>query len=425
MKDKINVEMANPLIGLESVILSISDIQTLHTNIESRINNGLVVSVPDDDTTLLLGVGTQEIDSMAEGDKLDIYYVENNAYKYNGEFKMFQDILSKAQTGEKLKAKVTKIMDRGVLVTINGLQCFMPGGQIDLQKSDSFPSLINNTIEVKIIKIKLKEKEGNRFLPIVSHKVIEEEKNFIGIHEKLKDIKVDSIIQGTVKSIVNYGVFVTLYPSIDGLIHITDLSWERVTDPSEILSVGEKINVVILEKKIMKNGKIQISLGLKQLLEKPWERFDKNTKIGDIVSGSICNITDYGLFIMLPSGVQGLVHKTELSWNPKFMPKDFQLEELVNAKIINIDWEKEKLLLSIKQIMDNPWEKYTVGQHVKVKILENRKNGIMVKLENDDLLSFIPKKLIPQDCVIEGNGNLECLIQDINEKKGKVILTII
>ena len=341
--------------------------------------------------------------------------------------------------------------------------------------------------------------------------IIEDEKNAIEAQDKLRNIKIGSIIQGTVKNITSYGVFVTLFPTIEGLIHITDLSWKRVSDPSEILSIGQNINVIILDIKQMNDGKTQISLGLKQLTQRPWELLDKNSKKGDVVSGSICNITDYGIFIMLSSGVQGLVHRTELSWNPKITSKDFHKGQIVTAKIINIDWEKEKLLLSIKQmqadpwediegkiavgdvvrttisnftnwgifvtivngieglihlselswtekikkpqdhytlgeelkaiiisidknkkkielshkqIQPNPWQKYSVGQHVNAIILEIEKHGIQLKLEDDNLPAIIPARLVYRDYNFEENSKLECIIQEIDENKRRIILAI-
>ena len=149
---------------------------------------------------------------------------------------------------------------------------------------------MSQTIEVKLISIKLKEKEGNRFLPIVSHKILTEERNL----EKINTLSIGSIVNEIVKNIENYGVFVTLLPSIDGLIHITDLSCERISNPTEIVSIGQSITVKILDIKQNK-GKTNISLGLKQLTQKPWERFDRNIKEGDIVTGPVCNIMDFGI----------------------------------------------------------------------------------------------------------------------------------
>ena len=513
MVNKKDIESANPFVDVEHVTNNISDIVALKTKIVFKSDNGLIVSLPDDDTSLLQGVSSDEIIDMSPNDVIDIYYdAEGNAYKANGKYETYKNILSKASNGHIFSAIVTDITKQGLLVSVEGLQCFLPEWQIGIENHVDLSSFMNQIIEVKLISIKLKEKEGNRFLPIVSHKILEDEKNVIESHDKLQDLKVGSIIQGTVKSIVSYGVFVTLFPSVDGLIHITDLSWERVSDPSEILSVGHTIKVMVLDIKQEKDGKNKISLGLKQLTTRPWERFDKNTKEGEVVSGSICNITDYGIFVMLPSGVQGLVHRTELSWDSKVTPKDFQNGQLVTAKIINIDWEKENVLLSIKQIQadpwdgienkiavgdvvettisnftnfgifvtildsieglihvselswtekikkpkdhyflgdhlnaviisidknkkrielshkqtfPNPWKTHSVGQHVNAIILEIEKHGIQVKLEEDNLPAFIPAKFVTKDYVQEGISMLECIIQEIDEEKRRIILAVV
>mgnify|MGYP000504945933 FL=1 len=343
-RNKISIEQANPFTGFDNVVNSISDIKTICTNIEFKSEAGLIVSLPNNETSLLADSTPEELLKFDTGSSIDVHYDPDGIVcKDNGQYDIYKNIISKTNSGNIYSAQIIDKLKHGLLVTINGLQCFLPEGQIGLEKGNYSQTYIN-AIDVKLISIKLKEKEGNRFLPIVSHKIIEDEKNAIEAQDKLRNIKIGSIIQGTVKNITSYGVFVTLFPTIEGLIHITDLSWKRVSDPSEILSIGQNINVIILDIKQMNDGKTQISLGLQQITQRPWELLDKNSKKGDVVSGSICNITDYGIFIMLSSGVQGLVHRTELSWNPKITSKDFHKGQIVTAKIINIDWEKEKLL---------------------------------------------------------------------------------
>lgn len=510
-RNKISIEQANPFTGFDNVVNSINDIKTICTNIEFKSEAGLIVSLPDNETSLLADSTPEELLKFDTDSSIDVHYDPDGIVcKDNGQYNIYKNIISKTNSGNIYSAQIIDKLNHGLLVTINGLQCFLPEGQIGLEKGNYSQTYIN-TIDVKLISIKLKEKEGNRFLPIVSHKIIEDEKNAIEAQDKLRNIKIGSIIQGTVKNITSYGVFVTLFPTIEGLIHITDLSWKRVSNPSEILFIGQNINVIILDIKQMNDGKTQISLGLKQLTQRPWELLDKNSKKGDVVYGSICNITDYGIFIMLSSGVQGLVHRTELSWNPKITSKDFHKGQIVTAKIINIDWEKEKLLLSIKQmqtdpwediegkiavgdvirttisnftnwgifvtivngieglihlselswtekikkpqdhytlgeelkaiiisidkdkkmielshkqIQPNPWQKYSVGQHVNAIILEIEKHCIQLKLEDDNLPAIIPARLVDGDYNFEENSKLECIIQEIDENKRRIILAI-
>lgn len=505
MTDKLSIDQANPFLDSINVVQTISDIQHFHSRVEYKSERGMIVSLPNNDTCLLSLSGLENINEFEIESELDILYEENGqAIKDNNRLKTYQNVLSKVKEGQVLNATVTATTEKGLLVSVEGLQCFMPERQIGLNINDDLETYLDQKIEVKIISIKLKEEQSNKFLPIASHKVIE-------VQDKLRDIKIGDIIYGTVKSFASYGVFVTIFPSIDGLIHITDLSWERVSDPSKILSIGQNVSVVILDIKHTNDGKTKIRLGLKQLSQRPWERFDKSSKEGDIVSGSICDITDYGIFIMLPSGVQGLVYKTELSWNSKVTSKDFVKGQLISAKIINIDWENEKLLLSIKQLVDDPWEKieerisiggivetkivdivnfgifvtvfdgieglihvselswsekiknpkdyytlgdklkaviisidkekrkielshkqifhnpwqnYAVGQHVNATVTGIEKQGILLKIEKDNLPAIIPAKFVPKDLVLEENSKLEGNIQEIDENKKRIILAI-
>lgn len=433
MGSKISIEQANPFTGFDNVINSISGTKTICTNIEFKSEAGLIVSLPNNETSLLADSTPEDLLEFDTGSSINVYYdPEGTVCKDNGQYDMYKSIISGTNSGNIYSAQIIDELRQGLLVTINGLHCFLPEGQIGLEKRNNFQTY-GNTIDVKLISIKLKEKERNRFLPIVSHKILEDEKNAIEALDKLRDIEVGSIIQGTVKNIASYGVFVTLFPTVEGLIHITDLSWKRVSDPSEILFIGQKINVIILDIKQTNDGKNRISLGLKQLSQRPWELFDKNSKEGDIVSGSICNITDYGIFIMLPSGIQGLVYRTELSWNSKVTSKDFQKGQIVTAKIINIDWEKEKLLLSIKQMLADPWEniegKISVGDVVETTITNFTNFGIFVTIANGieglihvSELSWTEKIKKPQDHYTLGE-DLKAVIISIDKDKKKIELS--
>lgn len=428
--NKKSIESLNPFVDIEHVTNTISDIVALKTKVVFKSDNGLIVSLPNDDTSLLQGASSDEIINMSPNDVIDIYYdPEGNAYKDNGKYEVYKDILSKASKGQVFNAIVTNITKQGLLVSVEGLQCFLPEGQIGVENHADFRNFVNQTIEVKLISIKLKEKEGNRFLPIVSHKILKEQQNL----KKLNTLSIGSIVTGTVKSIENYGVFVTLLPSIDGLIYITDLSWERISNPSEIVYVGQSIPVKILDMKPNK-GKTNISLGFKQLTQKPWERFDRNTKEGDIITGTVCNIMDYGVFVKLPCGVQGFIHKSELAWDSQFSTKDFSKGQQLTTKIIKIDWEQEKLLLSLKQMTSDPWnsidEKITVGNIVDVTIKNITNFGIFVKIVDGieglihvSELSWTEKIKKPKD-IYNVDDRLKAIILSINKDKRKIELSL-
>jgi small subunit ribosomal protein S1 len=428
MSTKISIDQSNPFTETECVVNSIEDLNRINTKVEFKSENGIIVALPDGNTSLLMNTSSEELSAYESGDDIDIYTdSEGNAYKANEKYDLYKSILSKAKEGHIFNGKVIDVTKQGLLVTIDGLQSFMPQGQIGNDKSKDLQSYIGKTIDVKLISIKLKEKEGNRFLPVVSHKAIDDEKNDALAQEKLSMLKVGDTVTGKVKSVANYGVFVTLFPSVDGLIHITDLSWEKVSNPAEIVSVDQQIDVVILDMKQMKDGNHRISLGLKQLTQKPWARFDKNSKVGDIVSGTVCNIADYGIFVKLPCGVEGLVHRTELSWDTTVTSKSFQKGDTIMSKIINIDWEKEKLLLSIKQTQQDPWinitDKYSIGDIIDTTISNIKNFGLFVKIDQGieglihvSELSWTDKIQKPQ-LIYNIGDSIKAIIINIDEEK--------
>ena len=383
MQNKINIEHANPFIGCEKISYSVNDIKRIRSTFECKTENGMIVSLSNKDSAFINCFPTDEPPLYKEGGAVNIIFdKDQNIYFDNAKDQILFDLFSKAKLGSTFIGEVTGVANQGLLVKICNIHCFMPKNQIGYEKESS-QSYIGDSLEVKLISIKIKEKEGNRFLPIVSHKVLLDEA--ITKRNSSKDLQIGAIFHGTVKNISSYGVFVTILPGLDGLIHITDLSWERVSNPEDIVVIGQTLDVVILDVKNNKVGKPRISLGLKQLTQKPWTKFNKNTMVGDTVSGTICNIKDFGVFIMLECGVQGLVHKTELSWDIQIKPHDYQIGQVVHAKIINIDWEKEKLLLSIKQTQQDPWmdiiDKYAVGDIIDTTVTNIKNFGLFVRVD--------------------------------------------
>lgn len=423
--NKISIEQSNPFAELDFATSSIENICKINTTIEFKSDKGVIVALPDGDSSLLMGLDTDDNSNYMIGDCINVYAdAEGYACKVNEKYEIYKSVISKAKNGRVFSGKVIDATKQGLLVDIDGLQAFMPEGQIGLEVNDNFESYIGRCVDVKLISVKLKEKEGNRFLPVVSHKALVDEKIVESSQKKLDELKVGDKVSGIVKKIEKYGVFVSIFPFVDGLIHITDLSWKRFSNPAEIVTVGDHINIVVLEKRQMKDGKVRISLGLKQLEQKPWESFEKNSKEGDLVSGTICNITDYGIFIMLPCGVQGFVHKTELSWNTEITPKLFQKGDLIISKIISIDWGKEKLLLSIKRTQQDPLENHQIGEVVNAVVVETVKKGIRLRLENDDLPAFIPMQSLLYGDSFAAGTILKCVIKEINHDKRKIIVAI-
>lgn len=431
MKNKINIEQANPFIRCEKIVYSVNDIKRIHSKFECKTENGIIVSLPNNDSAIIHCFPTDKQPLYKEGSAVNIVYdKDQNIYYDNKKDQLLFDLFSKAKSGSIFNGEITGVANQGLLVKIFDVICFLPKNQIGYEKGNPH-AYVGDCIEVKLISIKLKEKEGNRFLPIVSHKVLLDE--VTTERNRSKDLKIGSVFHGTVKNIASYGVFVTILPGLDGLIHITDLCWEKVSNPEDIVAIGQTLDVVVLDIKNQKDNKPRISLGLKQLTQKPWAKFNKNTQIGETVFGTICNVTDYGIFILLECGVQGLVHKTELSWDKRIKPHDFQIGKMVTAKIINIDWEKEKILLSIKQTLQDPWmnitDKYTVGDIIDTTITNITNFGLFVGIDQGieglihvSELSWTEKIQKPQ--MIYNNGDcIKAIIINIDKDKRSLELS--
>lgn len=376
-----NIDLANPFIGFDSITESICDIKNMCTKIVHMSDNGIVVSLPNNDTLLLSNIPT---DNYQVGDFINIYIDNEGCFCLDdGLFEINKKVLIKAKENQPFIGEIIEAEASGLIVSIDGLNTFLPEGQLGESKHRDLQMYVGEKLDVKLIAVKLKEKGDHKINTFVSRKIIEDEKNLAIALRKLQEIKVGDIIPGKVKNITSYGAFVTLFPSVEGLIHIKDLSWNQVSNPSEVVYIGQMIDVVVLDIRQIDNGHNQISLGLKQLTPKPWENFDKNTKIGDIVSGKVCSITGYGIFVRLPCGVEGMVHKTELSWDKNIVPTDFVKKQSVTAMVMNIDWEAEKLLLSIKQTLPDPWNDikqiYSVGDILDVTIKDFAKYGVFVR----------------------------------------------
>ncbi|MEI8202341.1 MAG: 30S ribosomal protein S1 [Bacteroidota bacterium] len=266
----------------------------------------------------------------------------------------------------------------GLIVDVFGIEAFLPGSQIDVKPIRDYDIFVNKTMEFKVVKINQEYKNV-----VVSHKALIEDELELQKTEIIARLEKGQILEGTVKNITSYGVFIDL-GGVDGLIHITDLSWGRINHPEEIVELDQKINVVILD---FDEGKKRIALGLKQLTPHPWDALDPNLKVGDTVTGKVVVIADYGAFIEVVPGVEGLIHVSEMSWSQHLRTaQDFlTVNEDVNAVILTLDREERKMSLGIKQLKPDPWT--NIGERYPVKskhnaIVRNFTNfGIFVELE--------------------------------------------
>ncbi len=291
--------------------------------------------------------------------------------------KAWQDIIKATENNETVQGLVIAQVKGGLSVDI-GVRAFLPGSQLDVRPVRNIKAYIGQTYDFKVIKVN--QKRGNI---VLSRKVIlEKEKENL---PKVKELQEGSIVKGIVKNITDYGAFVDL-GEIDGLLHITDMSWSRVEHPSSILKVGEELNLKILKVDTEKN---RISLGLKQLDESKWTDAISKYEVGSVLQGKVSSLVDYGAFVTLEDGLEGLVHINELSWTKKIKnaSQALKLGEEITVKIIDIQKDNHKLSLSIKQAMDNPWnkilEKYKVGQEMEIPIVSINDFGLFVKIDED------------------------------------------
>jgi small subunit ribosomal protein S1 len=266
----------------------------------------------------------------------------------------------------------------GMIVDVLGMEAFLPGSQIDVKPIRDYDVFVGITMEFKIVKINQEFRNV-----VVSHKALIEAELEAQKKEIVSKLEKGQVLEGTVKNITNYGVFIDL-GGVDGLIHITDLSWGRVSDPKEIVQLDQKINVVILD---FDEEKKRIALGLKQLTPHPWDALNQDLKVGDKVKGKVVVMADYGAFVEVAEGVEGLVHVSEMSWSQHLRSaNDFlKVGDEVEAVILTLDREERKMSLGIKQLKDDPWAnvdvKYAVGTRHFAKVRNFTNFGVFVEIE--------------------------------------------
>ncbi len=266
----------------------------------------------------------------------------------------------------------------GMIVDVFGIEAFLPGSQIDVKPIRDYDVFVGKTMEFKVVKINHEFKNV-----VVSHKALIEAELEQQKKEIIAKLEKGQILEGTVKNITPYGVFIDL-GGVDGLIHITDLSWGRVNHPEEIVALDQKLNVVILD---FDDDKKRIALGLKQLTPHPWDQLDEKLKVGDVIEGKVVVLADYGAFIEIAPGVEGLIHVSEMSWSQHLRSAQefLQVGEKVKAQILTLDREERKMSLGIKQLKDDPWQKiedkYGAGSKHKATVRNFTNFGVFVEIE--------------------------------------------
>ena len=313
----------------------------------------------------------------------------------------------------------------GMIVDVFGLEAFLPGSQIDVHPIRDYDVFVGKTMEFKVVKINQEFRNV-----VVSHKALIEAELEAQKKEIISHLEKGQVLEGTVKNITSYGVFVDL-GGVDGLIHITDLSWGRVSDPHEVVALDEKINVVILD---FDEGKKRIALGLKQLTPHPWDALSPDLKVGDHVKGKVVVIADYGAFVEIQPGVEGLIHVSEMSWSQHLRSAQefLHVGDEVEAVILTLDRDERKMSLGIKQLKEDPWEaievKYPVGSKHTAKVRNFTNFGIFVELEEgvDGLihisdLSWTKKVKHPSEFTNVGD-EIEVVVLDIDKENRRLSL---
>lgn len=338
------------------------------------------------------------------------------------------DELDKAfQEGAPIKGIVTERIKGGVRVEINGIGAFLPGSQVDVRPIRNLESLIGQEIEARVIK--LNRKRSN---VVLSRKALLEEANSEKKQDTLNNIEEDIIVEGQIKSLTDYGAFVDL-GGIDGLLHVTDMSWGRLQNPNELFKVGDSAQVKVLK---FDRERERVSLGYKQLIPDPWGNIDERFPIGRRMNGTVASVTDYGAFIELEPGVEGLVHVSEMSWSKrvKHPNKLVSPGQEVEVQVLGIDPKARRISLGMKQIQPNPWdslhERYQIGTHVKGRVRNLTEFGAFVEVEDgvDGLVHVSDiswsKRIKHPSEALKKNQEIEAVITNIDTNNRRLSLSI-
>ena len=416
--------------------------KTLSTIMEGEVVDGTVVAIGKREVIVNIGYKSEGVISINEfrynpelavGDKVEVYVetAEDKkgqlilSHKKARSFRSWDRVNEACEKDEIVKGYIKCRTKGGMIVDVFGIEAFLPGSQIDVKPIRDYDVFVNKTMEFKIVKINHEFRNV-----VVSHKALIEAELEAQKADIISKLEKGQVLEGTVKNITSYGVFVDL-GGVDGLIHITDLSWGRINHPEEVVKLDEKINVVILD---FDDTKKRIALGLKQLTPHPWDALDANLKVGDKVSGKVVVLADYGAFVEIQPGVEGLIHVSEMSWSSHLRSaQDFlKVGDEVEAQILTLDREERKMSLGIKQLKEDPWatisEKYPVGSKHSAVVRNFTNFGVFVELEEgvDGLvhisdLSWTKKVKHPSEFTAIGE-KLDVVVLEIDQENRRLSL---
>ncbi len=369
--------------------------ESLNTVKDKEVIEGTVIALNKREAVVNIGYKSDGIIPMSEfrynpdlkvGDTVEVF-IENQedkkgqlilSHKKARAARSWDRVNEALENNEIIKGYIKCRTKGGMIVDVFGIEAFLPGSQIDVKPIRDYDVFVGKTMEFKVVKINQEFKNV-----VVSHKALIEAELEQQKKEIIAKLEKGQVLEGTVKNITSYGVFIDL-GGVDGLIHITDLSWGRVNDPNEVVKLDEKLNVVILD---FDDEKKRIALGLKQLQPHPWDALDPNLKVGDKVKGKVVVMADYGAFVEIAPGVEGLIHVSEMSWSQHLRSaQDFmKVGDEVEAVVLTLDRKERKMSLGIKQLKADPWanieEKYPVGSKHTAKVRNFTNFGVFVELE--------------------------------------------
>ncbi|SHO65314.1 30S ribosomal protein S1 [Algoriphagus zhangzhouensis] len=417
---------------------------TLNEITEKEVIKGTVVGVNDKDVIINIGFKSdglvplnefRDLESIKPGDEVEVFIEEQEnalgqlilSRKKAKIVRAWQDIESAFENDSVIEGLVKRRTKGGLIVDIYGVEAFLPGSQIDVKPIRDFDIYVGKKMEVKVVKIN----HANDNV-VVSHKVLIEKDLEKQKAEILNNLEKGQVLEGVIKNMTNFGVFIDL-GGVDGLLHITDISWGRINHPEEVLQLDQKVQIVVLD---FDDDKKRISLGMKQLTAHPWDSLAGNLEVGSKVQGKIVNVADYGAFLELAPGVEGLIHVSEMSWSQHLRnPADFvKVGDEIEAVVLTLDKDDRKMSLGIKQLTEDPWTKedmgtkYAVGTKHKGVVRNLTNFGLFLELEEgiDGLvhvsdLSWTKKIKHPSEFVKVGD-ELEVAVLELDVENRRLAL---
>ena len=417
----------------EKTMSQIGDHEVIEGTVVAKTSREVVVNIGFKSDGVIPVSEFRHNPNLKVGDKIEVY-VENQegingqlvlSHKKARILKSWDRVNEAFDKQEIVQGFVKSRTKGGLIVDVFGIEAFLPGSQIDVKPIRDYDVFVNSIMEFKVVKINQEYKNV-----VVSHKALIEDEIEQQKMEIIGKLEKGQVLEGVVKNITSYGVFIDL-GGVDGLIHITDLSWGRINHPEEIVKLDEQIKVVILD---FDDNKKRIALGLKQLTAHPWDALDPNINVGDVVKGKVVVIADYGAFIEIAPGVEGLIHVSEMSWSQHLRTaQDFlKIGDEVEAKVLTLDREERKMSLGIKQLIPDPWanikERYAIGSKQTATVRNFTNFGIFVELEEgvDGLihisdLSWSKKIKHPAEFTKIGD-TMDVVVLDIDEENRRLSL---